>query len=193
MSEQWTVADMPSLAGRRYFITGGNSGIGYAAALELLRHGAAVMLACRDAGRGQAAVERLGAAVSGADVDLVVLDLASLKDVRRVAEAELAGGRAIWGLINNAGVFAPPKRNETKDGFELQFGTNVLGHFALTCRLLKGIDHGGRVVTVASIAHKRGADPLRGSAVARAVQRHGGIPAVEAGRSDVCVGAQSGG
>ena len=99
----------------------------------------------------------------GADVELVVLDLASLDSVREVAERELDKGLALDLLINNAGVMTPPKRKETRDGFELQFGTNVLGHFALTGLLMPALEAASasaeekpRVVTVASIAHKRG-------------------------------------
>jgi NAD(P)-dependent dehydrogenase (short-subunit alcohol dehydrogenase family) len=99
----------------------------------------------------------------GADLELVVLDLASLDSVREVAARELDKGLGLDLLINNAGVMAPPQRKETKDGFELQFGTNVLGHFALTGLLMPALQHTAalekqrpRVVTVASIAHKKG-------------------------------------
>jgi NAD(P)-dependent dehydrogenase (short-subunit alcohol dehydrogenase family) len=163
MSAMWTVADLPSQAGKRFLITGGNSGVGYYAAVELARRGAVVVLACRDRARGVAALKQLLVEAAGPEsaasrAELVELDLASLASVHAVAEAELARGRALDGLINNAGVMAPPKRLETKDGFELQFGTNVLGHFALTCQLMPLVEkaEAGRVVTVASIAHKRG-------------------------------------
>jgi NAD(P)-dependent dehydrogenase (short-subunit alcohol dehydrogenase family) len=99
----------------------------------------------------------------GADLELVVLDLASLNSVREVAARELDKGLALDLLINNAGVMTPPKRNETADGFEVQFGTNVLGHFALTGLLMPALERAAasehqrpRVVTIASIAHKRG-------------------------------------
>ncbi len=156
---KWTLADVPSQAGKRFFITGGNSGVGYYAAVELARRGAVVVLACRDKARGEAALKQLRVDAVGPDsaagaAELVELDLASLDSVRRAAEAAAAGGVAIDGLINNAGVMAPPKRLETKDGFELQFGTNVLGHFALTCRMLPVVKDS--VATLASIAHKRG-------------------------------------
>jgi NAD(P)-dependent dehydrogenase (short-subunit alcohol dehydrogenase family) len=163
MKRKWTLADLPSQAGKRFFITGGNSGVGYYASVELARRGAVVVLACRDLKRGQAALQQLVADAVGpesaaARAELVELDLASLDSVRRVAEAEVARGLGLDGLINNAGVMAPPQRLETKDGFELQFGTNVLGHFALTCRMMPAIERAaaGRVVTLASIAHKRG-------------------------------------
>ena len=169
MSVRWTLADMPSQAEKRFFITGANSGIGYAAALELARRGAVVVLACRDRARGEAALTRLRTQAAGpgsaADqAELVVLDLASLESVRRVATEEVARHQPLHGLINNAGIFAPSRRQETKDGFELQFGTNVLGPFALTCGLMQAFEmtrgtnlaDAPRVVTVSSIAHKQG-------------------------------------
>ena len=147
-------------------ITGANSGIGYPAALKLARKGATVVLACRDKARGEAAVSRIQAEAPGAQLELALLDLASLQSVREVAARELERGLGLDLLINNAGVMAPPQRLETKDGFELQFGTNVLGHFALTGLLLPALERAAekatteaerpRVVTVASIAHKKG-------------------------------------
>jgi NAD(P)-dependent dehydrogenase (short-subunit alcohol dehydrogenase family) len=164
MAKSWTIAEIPPQTGLRYFITGANSGIGFWTAVELARRGAAVILACRDAARGQAALARLRQLAPQAEAELVSLNLASLASVQEAAAAELAKNRPLHGLINNAGVFAPPQRRTTEDGFELQFGTNVLGHFALTCRLLPALELGRaaqvvdapRVVTLASIAHKRG-------------------------------------
>ena len=173
MSDKWTTAQIPSQAGRRAIVTGANSGIGYPTAAELARKGATVVMACRDRTKGEAAVARMRRELSGAKVEFGELDLASLASVRAFAARELARDEPLDLLINNAGVMAPPKRKETKDGFELQFGTNVLGHFALTGLLLPalgraavrygstgGVVQGGfgrpRVVTVASIAHKRG-------------------------------------
>jgi NAD(P)-dependent dehydrogenase (short-subunit alcohol dehydrogenase family) len=163
MTMHWTAADIPSQAGRRVLITGANSGIGYMAALKLARKDAKVLLACRDQRRGEAAIARIISDSPGADVELVVLDLASLESVREVAARQLDRGLGIDLLINNAGVMTPPKRKETKDGFELQFGTNVLGHFALTGLLMPALERAAasaeqdpRVVTIASIAHKRG-------------------------------------
>ena len=159
----WTVAQIPSQAGRRALITGANSGIGYYAALELARKGAHVLLGSRDQARGDAALERIRGAVPNASVEVVRLDLSSLASVRAVAEAEVARGARLDLLINNAGVMAPKTRELTADGFEMQFGTNVLGHFALTGLLLPALERaaarGGpapRIVTIASIAHKRG-------------------------------------
>lgn len=160
MTTQWTTADIPSLKGRNIVITGANSGIGYQAALTLAARGAHVVLACRDPRRGAAAVTAIKGQVPDADVVLGTLDLASLASVRHFAEGFLAQGKPLHVLINNAGVMAPPKRLETEDGFELQFGTNVLGHFALTGLLMPALERaaaeGARVVTVASIAHTRG-------------------------------------
>lgn len=166
---KWDLGKMPSQEGKRFLVTGANSGIGYWAAVGLAKRGAEVVLACRDVARGRAAVERMKVDAAGPEsavgaAEVVELDLASLDSVKRVAEAEVARHQPLHGLINNAGVMAPKKRLETKDGFELQFGTNVLGHYALTCRLLPALQMGGgavpeetaRVVTVASIAHKRG-------------------------------------
>jgi len=163
MSKHWQAADIPSLAGKRVLITGANSGIGYHAALKLARKGAHILFTSRDRKRGEDALARLHADSPGTSTELVVLDLASLNSVRSVAEKELAQHRPLHILINNAGVMAPPKRLETADGFELQFGTNVLGHFALTALLMPALEQAAakssdrpRIVTIASIAHKRG-------------------------------------
>jgi NAD(P)-dependent dehydrogenase (short-subunit alcohol dehydrogenase family) len=164
MSKKWTASDILSLKGQRVLITGANSGIGYHAALKLARKGASVMLACRDQQRGKAALDRLQADSGGVDTELVLLDLASLASVHEFAARELAQHRPLHLLINNAGVMAPAKRLETADGFEVQFGTNVLGHFALTALLMPALQLAAdespsnrpRIVTIASIAHKRG-------------------------------------
>jgi len=154
---------IPNQAGRRALITGANSGVGYCAALELARMGAHVLLACRDRAKGDAALARLRAEVPSAAAEVVLLDLASLQAVREFAAAELERGVPLDLLIDNAGVMAPRRRLETADGFELQFGTNVLGHFALTALLLPALVRAAenrpqrpRVVTLSSIAHKTG-------------------------------------
>ena len=159
----WTAAEIPSQAGRRALITGANSGIGYHAALELARKGAHVLLACRDKARGDAALIRLRAEVPAASAEVVLLDLASLESVCAFGAAELALGEPLDLLINNAGVMAPKRRLQTRDGFEIQFGTNVLGHFVLTALLLPALVRAAvnhpqrpRVVTLSSIAHKQG-------------------------------------
>ena len=163
MNKQWTITDVPPQIGKRVLITGANSGIGYHAALTLARKGAQVILACRDKQRGEEGLARLNAAVPDARAELAILDLASLASVRQFAQRELAEQRPIHVLVNNAGVMAPPKRLETADGFELQFGTNVLGHFALTALLMPALELAAtvtpdrpRIVTIASVAHKQG-------------------------------------
>jgi NAD(P)-dependent dehydrogenase (short-subunit alcohol dehydrogenase family) len=168
---RWTLSHLPSLvpdqSGRRILITGANSGIGYPAAKELLRAGANVILAVRDREKGAAAIAQLRSEVEGAQAELGIVDLASLASIRDFAARELDGGLPLDVLIDNAGVMAPPKRLETIDGFEMQFGTNVLGHFALTGLLMPALERAidgsmglvkqtPRVVMLASIAHKRG-------------------------------------
>ncbi|GAA3923540.1 oxidoreductase [Actinomadura viridis] len=145
----WTAADIPDLRGRRAVVTGANSGIGYHTALELARHGASVVLACRSAERGQAAHDRMRAEVPDAEIELAALDLADLASVREFARRQ--AGRPLDVLVNNAGVMALPRRG-TADGFEMQFGTNHLGHFALTGLLLPALRAADspRVVTVTS-------------------------------------------
>jgi len=163
MGDTWTLADIPSQAGKRVLITGANSGIGYRAALPLARKGAHIILACRNRRRGEAALTRLVTDAPGSSIELAILDLASLSSVRTFAARELDQRRPLHLLINNAGVMAPPKRLQTADGFEMQFGTNVLGHFALTGLLLPALQQAAaesatapRIITIASIAHKRG-------------------------------------
>ncbi len=159
----WTIADIGDQTGKRVLITGANSGIGYYAALELARKGADVVLACRDERRGAQALAAIAANSPGAKPELALVDLASLSSIRAFAQKELAQRRPIDILVNNAGIMAPPKRRETADGFEIQFGTNVLGHFALTALLMPALEQAAagsagapRVVTIASIAHKGG-------------------------------------
>jgi NAD(P)-dependent dehydrogenase (short-subunit alcohol dehydrogenase family) len=148
---KWTTQAIPDLRGKRAIVTGANSGLGLWTALELARHGAAVVLACRSAERGERALATIRAAAPDADVILGSLDLADLASVRAFAETH---GSALDLLINNAGVMALPHRT-TADGFELQFGTNHLGHFALTGLLLPGLLErpDARVVTLTSAMH----------------------------------------
>jgi len=148
---------MPALDGRTAIVTGANSGIGYETALALAGHGAAVTMLVRDPSRGRAALERLHAAVPGARVTLAVADLADLSSVHAFADGWLAGGAPIDLLVNNAGVMAIP-RELTVDGYERQFATNHLGHFALTGRLLPVLLRrpGPRVVTVSSAVAQAG-------------------------------------
>ncbi len=157
-ASKWSVQDIPSQAGKTALVTGANSGIGYQAALELARHGAHVLLGCRSAAKGHAALERLLREAPGASAEVVTLDVASLTSIRAFAAEFAARGVALDLLINNAGVMALPKRELTEDGFERQFGTNHLGHFALTGLLIPQLlaAPAPRVVTVASLAHRNG-------------------------------------
>ena len=153
----WTVADVPDQSGRVAVVTGANSGIGFEAATVLARRGAHTVLACRDAGRAEDALTRLSAAVPEATVPLVRLDLASLESIRAAADQILATHDRLDLLINNAGLMWPPY-GRTADGFELQFGTNHLGHFAFTGLVLEAMlpVAGSRVVTVSSNGHRVG-------------------------------------
>lgn len=171
-TRKWTAEQIPSQAGRTALVTGANSGIGYQAALELARHGAHVLLGCRNAAKGRTALDRLLREAPGASAEVVALDMASLASIRAFAAAFAARGVALSTptgkerpsgtpldlLINNAGVMALPTRELTPDGFERQFGTNHLGHFALTGLLMPQLlaSPAPRVVTVASLAHRSG-------------------------------------
>lgn len=152
---RWSAAQLPDLSGRTAVVTGANSGIGFHTARALAAHGARVVLACRRPEAGMAAAARLREDTGG-EVDGADLDLASMESIRAFAEAWEG---PLHLLVNNAGVMAPPKRARTADGFELQFGTNHLGHFVLTGLLMPALlraEGAARVVTVASIAHRRG-------------------------------------
>ncbi len=153
----WTAEDIPDLTGRTAVVTGANSGLGFVTARELGRRGAHVVVAARSPERGEAALRELQAAVPGAAFELQALDLGSLESVRAFAAAVAAAHPALDLLVNNAGVMMPPK-GTTADGFETQFGTNHLGHFALTGLLLSALSaaSAARVVTVSSIEHKPG-------------------------------------
>ena len=149
----WTPEDLPDLTGRTAVVTGANSGIGWYTALELARHGAEVTLAVRTVSKGEEAARRIRDE-AGAEIHVAELDLASQKSVQAFAES---WDGALDLLVNNAGLMMPPRYQETADGHELQFGTNHLGHFALTGRLLPALlaSTGARVATVSSIAHKQ--------------------------------------
>jgi NAD(P)-dependent dehydrogenase (short-subunit alcohol dehydrogenase family) len=150
----WSTADVPDLSGRRVLVTGATSGLGYETALELLRHGADVLVAARTPAKAAQTTEDLAKA-SGRKPTVVELDLADLTSVEKAADEVATAYDKLDVLVNNAGVMATPYR-QTADGFELQLGTNHLGHFALTARLmpllLKAPDP--RVVTVSSFMHK---------------------------------------
>ncbi len=157
MAEGWTAKDIPDQSGRYAIVTGANSGLGLVTARELARAGASVVMACRNLDKGHAAIEQVRAAVPDAQVQLEELDLASLESVRGFAERYKPTHDGLDLLINNAGVMAPPRRR-TADGFELQFGTNHLGHFLLTTLLLDSMEgrEDARVVTLSSTVHKMG-------------------------------------
>jgi NAD(P)-dependent dehydrogenase (short-subunit alcohol dehydrogenase family) len=150
---KWNERDVPDQKGRVAVVTGANTGLGFHTARVLAERGATVVLAVRDIAKGKKAAAELAG-----DIIVQELDLASLESVRRAAD-DLHSLGAIDLLINNAGVMCPPKQT-TRDGFELQFGTNHLGHYALTGLVLDLLlpVPGSRVVTVSSIAHRMGAD-----------------------------------
>jgi NAD(P)-dependent dehydrogenase (short-subunit alcohol dehydrogenase family) len=154
----WTAADLPRLTGRRVIVTGANSGLGYQTALALAGCGAEVTLAVRSTGRGAEAAESIRALQPAAQVSVEALDLADLASIRGFADRwSQSHPSGLDLLINNAGVMAIPERT-TADGFEMQFGTNHLGHFALTGLLLPALvaSPNARVVTVSSQAHRMG-------------------------------------
>ena len=155
--EKWTVADIPSQAGNLAVVTGANSGIGWQTALELARAGSEVILAARTETKGREAVELIRRHFPQAKVRAEVLDLASLQSVRSFA-AKVGGEAKLDLLVNNAGVMSVPQRETTADGFELQFGTNFLGPFALTGLLMPALQRAAspRVTIVASAAAKLG-------------------------------------
>jgi NAD(P)-dependent dehydrogenase (short-subunit alcohol dehydrogenase family) len=151
----WTPAELPDLSGTIAIVTGANSGIGWHTAMQLAAHGARVVMACRDEVKANEAADRVRAEVPGAEVAVEGIDLSSMASIRNFADR--------WQdrvdlLVNNAGVMAPPSLRTTVDGFELQFGTNHLGHFVLTGLLLPSLlsSTNPRVVTVASTAHHTG-------------------------------------
>jgi NAD(P)-dependent dehydrogenase (short-subunit alcohol dehydrogenase family) len=154
-SGKWTTREIASQNGKTALITGANSGIGYQAAVELARHGAHVLLGVRSREKGLAALARLQQEAPGANAEVVELDMASLASVRQFAGVF---AQPLDILINNAGVMALPNRELTEDGFERQFGTNHLGHFALTGLLMPQLLQASfpRVVTVSSLAHRNG-------------------------------------
>ncbi len=155
----WTLNDAPRLDGKVAIVTGANSGIGFYTALGLASLGADTVLAARDPDKGAAAVARIRQQVPNAKARFELLDLASLASIAKFAAAITAAKRGVIDiLVNNAGVMGLPTRQQTEDGFERQMGVNYLGHFALTARLkdpLCAAIGGGRVVNVASVAHRR--------------------------------------
>jgi len=152
---RWTPDELPDLSGKLFCITGGNSGIGLEAAKLLASRNADIVIACRNADKARKALARLVNQGTGR-CELLQLDLADSTSIRAAAAEAKERFGAIYGLINNAGVMQTPWQT-TKDGFELQLGTNHLGHFLWTALMLDQVDgRGGRVVTVASTVHKFG-------------------------------------
>jgi NAD(P)-dependent dehydrogenase (short-subunit alcohol dehydrogenase family) len=166
MAKKWTAADIPSQNGKRVVVTGANSGLGLATARELARAGAKVVAAVRNVSKGDEAVAEIVAALPDASIEVSKLDLGDLASVRQFGDRLGAEQDRLDVLVNNAGVMAPPRRT-TVEGFESQFGTNHLGHFALTGLLLGQLLNAPapRVVTVSSPAHRMGTikfDDLQG-------------------------------
>jgi len=153
----WTADDMPDLAGTRALVTGANSGLGFETSRALARKGAHVIMACRNIEKARAAEERIRAEVPDACLDVMKLDLASQSLIHQFTEAFIRAYGELNILFNNAGVMAIPRR-ETTDGFEMQFGVNHLGHFALTGLLMPALlaAPGARIVTTSSLAHLTG-------------------------------------
>jgi NAD(P)-dependent dehydrogenase (short-subunit alcohol dehydrogenase family) len=165
---RWTVEQVPVLVGRTMVVTGGNSGIGFEAARVLAQRGARVVLGCRDPAKAEGAVRAIRQESRGAAVESIPLDLASLESIRAFVDTFSARHTTLDVLCNNAGVMALPYMR-TADGFEMQLGTNHLGHFALTGLLLDRLlaTPDARVVTVSSTAHRIGRirlDDLNGEA-----------------------------
>ncbi len=149
----WTTDDIGDLSGTRALVTGGTGGLGFHTALELARHGAEVVITARSDAKAADTVKRLHRELPDGSFEVLSLDLADLSDVQRSAETALERYDRLDLLINNAGIMLTPK-SETKDGFELQMGTNHLGHFAFTARLWPLLrSSSARVVALGSIAH----------------------------------------
>ena len=162
-------AEIPSQLGRSAVVTGATGGLGYETALALAKAGAEVILTGRDDRKGQSAIEKISHQVSDARISYESLDLASLQSIADFSQ-RMHSRKSLDILINNAGVMALPRRQTTADGFEMQFGTNYLGHFALTARLMPLLRRasGPRVVNVSSLAHRTGFidfDDLQGARV----------------------------
>ena len=150
--------DIPDLAGRTAVVTGATGGLGFETARVLAEHGARVILAGRNADKGRNALGAIRAGAAHADIAFELVDLGSLASVAAFSDRLTSAGEPIDILVNNAGVMTPPTRQTTSDGFELQFGTNYLSHFALTARLLPLLRAApnGRVVSLSSVAARQG-------------------------------------
>jgi NAD(P)-dependent dehydrogenase (short-subunit alcohol dehydrogenase family) len=165
---EWTTADIPSLNGKTAVITGATGGLGYETALALAKAGAEVVLTGRNDAKGRNAIQGIRGQFPNAKVSYETLDLANLASVADFAKRFSATHASLDLLVNNAGVMALPERQTTADGFEMQFGTNYLGHYALTAHLLPLLRRGNhpRVVNLSSLVHRSGAinfDDLQGA------------------------------
>lgn len=161
MSEHWTTSDIPDMSGKVVIVTGANSGIGYETAQALARKGASVVMACRNLEKANAAASEIALGDPDAVLDIIQLDLADLDSVRSFADTFKSRYAQLDLLINNAGVMVPPF-TRTADGFELQFGANHLGHFALTGLLLERLleTPQARIINVSSGAHRMGSGTI---------------------------------
>ena len=154
---KWNASDIPDLKGKIVLVTGANSGLGYQESLALARKGAMVIMAVRDRNKGNAACERIKAEIPDAELLVMKLDLANIESIKHVADTYLEEFERLDILINNAGLMAVPLLRTTQ-GFEMQFGTNHLGHFALTALLIDIINRtpSSRIVNVSSMAYRMG-------------------------------------
>jgi NAD(P)-dependent dehydrogenase (short-subunit alcohol dehydrogenase family) len=154
----WTSKDVPRLDGKIAIVTGATGGLGYETALQLALAGAKVIVAGRNESKGKDALEKIKTSCPAANVSFGQLDLGNLASIKEFATNFNANNEVLDILVNNAGVMAPPKRETTSDGFEIQFGTNHLAHFALTAHLLPSLRKSAspRVVNVSSGAAKQG-------------------------------------
>ena len=164
----WTIADIPPQNGRTTVVTGATGGLGYETALALAGAGATVVLTGRNDAKGRHAIANIRGQVANANISYETLDLANLASVADFAARFAAAHGSLDLLVNNAGVMSLPKRQTTADGFEMQFGTNYLGHYALTAHLLPRLRRGNqpRVVNLSSLAHRTGKidfDDLQGA------------------------------
>lgn len=160
MSTENRVGDNAEIVpnGKLAVVTGANGGIGYHTALSLAKHGYKVILACRDSTKAAGALRTMTVELKTAQLEYSILNLASLASIEKFSERLSASNQAVHLLVNNAAVMAIPKRMLSEDGYEMQFATNHLGHFALTARLMPLLlaAENARVITVSSIAHRYG-------------------------------------
>ena len=183
----WSIADIPPQHGRTAVITGATGGLGYETALALAGAGAMVVLTGRSEAKGRFALQAIRDRFPNASLSYADLDLAKLASVADFAARFAADHASLDLLINNAGVMALPARQVTADGFEMQFGTNYLGHYALTARLLALLRRGNgpRVVNLSSLAHRSGANRFWRSARCALLSAVEGLQPVETGDADV--------